>query len=487
MELEAYIQSLGLGIESYSQSATQFHDEANQSFNIPISTIIKLKEACRELETSKVVAKSLNWSHLLRVISLLWEKDVSLELMKLLANCLRQVPSISVQIVHNESLKQLTTSVFEVRAPKVLSLISTFNDDLERRVVFMRFLFILLSTQTDDICLDMRQVRTQLIQMLKKMWTLNSSPSNNSQDNEMVLTEILRLLFPISKRSYLKEEDEQKNLLLVIEIWASSLNNNPNSPLRWHATNALLSFNLQLLSLDQAIYVSEIACQTLQSILISREVEYLEKGLNLYFDIAAKYQNTLPPILAILLSLLSFFNIKQNLSMLLFPTNDDRKQSLQKGKSFRCLLLRLLTIPIVEPIGTYYASLLNELCDGDSQQIARIFGAGYAMGISQHSETMPFPSPLSKAASPVFQKNSRGQENTEENNLAIDPITGSMCTNRNKSQRLELSQEEKEREAERLFYLFQRLEKNSTIQVTNPIQQAVNSGLYEKLDDNDSD
>lgn len=59
MELEAYIQSLGLGIESYSQSATQFHDEANQSFNIPISTIIKLKEACRELETSKVVAKSL--------------------------------------------------------------------------------------------------------------------------------------------------------------------------------------------------------------------------------------------------------------------------------------------------------------------------------------------------------------------------------------------------------------------------------------------
>lgn len=31
------------------------------------------------------------------------------------------------------------------------------------------------------------------------------------------------------------------------------------------------------------------------------------------------------------------------------------------------------------------------------------------------------------------------------------------------------------------------LEKNSTIQVTNPIQQAVNSGLYEKLDDNDSD
>lgn len=60
MELEAYIQSLGLGIESYSQSATQFHDEANQSFNIPISTIIKLKEACRELETSKVVAKSLD-------------------------------------------------------------------------------------------------------------------------------------------------------------------------------------------------------------------------------------------------------------------------------------------------------------------------------------------------------------------------------------------------------------------------------------------
>lgn len=50
--------------------------------------------------------------------------------------------------------------------------------------------------------------------MLKKMWTLNSSPSNNSQDNEMVLTEILRLLFPISKRSYLKEEDEQKYVYL---------------------------------------------------------------------------------------------------------------------------------------------------------------------------------------------------------------------------------------------------------------------------------
>jgi hypothetical protein len=51
---------------------------------------------------------------------------------------------------------------------------------------------------------------------------------------------------------------------------------------------------------------------------------------------------------------------------------------------------------------------------------------------------------------------------------------------------VEMTQEEKEREAERLFVLFDRLNRTGVVKAVNPLSQAVQSGRFEELDD-DSD
>ena len=49
----------------------------------------------------------------------------------------------------------------------------------------------------------------------------------------------------------------------------------------------------------------------------------------------------------------------------------------------------------------------------------------------------------------------------------------------------EMTQEEKEREAERLFVLFERLKKTGVVNVRNPVEEAYRSGRIEELSDSD--
>ncbi len=47
----------------------------------------------------------------------------------------------------------------------------------------------------------------------------------------------------------------------------------------------------------------------------------------------------------------------------------------------------------------------------------------------------------------------------------------------------EMTEEEKEREAERLFVLFERLKKTGVVDVVNPVEQAMREGRFEELPD----
>lgn len=78
-------------------------------------------------------------------------------------------------------------------------------------------------------------------------------------------------------------------------------------------------------------------------------------------------------------------------------------------------------------------------------------------------------------------------EETEE----INPITGQYVSKEEKLPDLkDMTDEEKEREAERLFVLFERLKKTGIIDVENPIAKAMqeSQGRFEEIEsDSDSD
>ena len=65
----------------------------------------------------------------------------------------------------------------------------------------------------------------------------------------------------------------------------------------------------------------------------------------------------------------------------------------------------------------------------------------------------------------------------------VNPITGQYTADEeaNHASLEEMTDEEKEREAERLFVLFDRLKKTGVIDVKDPIKEAVDSGRFEEM------
>lgn len=77
-----------------------------------------------------------------------------------------------------------------------------------------------------------------------------------------------------------------------------------------------------------------------------------------------------------------------------------------------------------------------------------------------------------------------------DGNENINPITGQYVSEEKLPDLKDMTDEEKEREAERLFVLFERLKKTGIIDVENPIAKAMREGhgrFEEVNDDSDSD
>ena len=64
----------------------------------------------------------------------------------------------------------------------------------------------------------------------------------------------------------------------------------------------------------------------------------------------------------------------------------------------------------------------------------------------------------------------------------INPITGQRRDMEPADVLPEMTDEEREREAERLFVLFERLGATGVMNVVNPVEQALNEGRFEELD-----
>ncbi|KAJ2490421.1 hypothetical protein IWW37_003162 [Coemansia sp. RSA 2050] len=69
----------------------------------------------------------------------------------------------------------------------------------------------------------------------------------------------------------------------------------------------------------------------------------------------------------------------------------------------------------------------------------------------------------------------------------VDPVTGRYLSQDADKELANMTDEEKEREAERLFVLFERLNKTGFIKVENPVRAAMESGRFQEIDDDDDE
>jgi len=104
------------------------------------------------------------------------------------------------------------------------------------------------------------------------------------------------------------------------------------------------------------------------------------------------------------------------------------------------------------------------MCDSDAANLSALVGYGNVAGFLFHKGILNAPSTANSTFNPSMSE------------TAINPITGMTAT---QSQGVEMSDEEKEQEMEKLFVLFDRLEKTGAVPPSqNPMRKVIQAANF---------
>ena len=197
---------------------------------------------------------------------------------------------------------------------------------------------------------------------------------------------------------------------------------------------------------------------------------------------------------------------KERLRARLLPSDQDRTQVLGRGDSLPHRLVRISTEAVLPVFKKLMAHLLLELSDGDPKRLVDNVGFGCGVGLL-HVLGLPAP--------PDDDSNTGQSAGGDHHPWQINPVTGQRRDMETGPGLAEMTDEEKEREAERLFVLFERfvspprgctcscvwfvpshyaflitpcrLRNTGVVSVENPVGAALRSGRIEELDSDASD
>ncbi|OXV09421.1 hypothetical protein Egran_02815 [Elaphomyces granulatus] len=165
---------------------------------------------------------------------------------------------------------------------------------------------------------------------------------------------------------------------------------------------------------------------------------------------------------------------RKYMQWLLLPDESDRSQPIGHDDTLSSKLLRLSTTPSPH-LKTAISELMFVLSGKCPENLTKNIGYGFAAGFLA-SRGLEIP----QNAGEAFVTNNFNPD--------INPITGQRWDAEPEDNEPPMKQEQKEREAERLFILFERARATGIINVENPIVQALSEGRLEELpDDSDSD
>ncbi|CAG8745161.1 11389_t:CDS:2, partial [Gigaspora rosea] len=290
------------------------------------------------------------------------------------------------------------------------------------------------------ICLGLKTINN-LVKEISSSTIVEPSPSPITRVT--LLNEQLKFLFNLMHYDpkIVREEGKGKNQELP-----SKFENPPHS----HAIHALLNFPV---TPYKSIWFPPEQ-KTQQYALLNKFLETLktmifiavngdpdvgiENGQQKY---GVNFDEVIPPLVALIRKLAEEDELARiNAKNILLPDDVDRSKPLEKGDDLSARLIRLMTSAMLPNLKDGVSELLYVICDQDV-----------------HSDK------------------------------SINPITGQYLENEAPSLS-DMTDEEKEREAERLFVLFERLKKTGVMNVVNPVEEAAKSGkINEIIDDEEKE
>jgi hypothetical protein len=302
----------------------------------------------------------------------------------------------------------------------------------------------------ENICLNISRHTKQYVNKQKKVKELDPM-------EDMALIESCKLLFNLThfcpQRTRAFSPALQYILMILCKrpISASKPLEPPIGPL----VNSLINLDLESKENIQTLFP-----KATPNINIDRLLEILDKSTHAYSD--DELEHLVSPVLTLLRKFYDIApaDVKVHMQRHLLPSDTDRAQPLGRSESVPSRLLRLSNNPSTPQVRELISGLLFELSDKDATRFVQNVGYGFASGfLFQHNVPIP-ENALEAWSTSTSESQSEAQPSTTENGNGnarpVNPITGQHLESESVVELPEMTQAEKEREAERLFVLFER-------------------------------
>ncbi|RKF71277.1 Synembryn-A [Golovinomyces cichoracearum] len=344
------------------------------------------------------------------------------------------------------------------------------NENREYEFLMSRILF--LTTYETDIDLEKLIETSKLAECV--CVNINRHANRVAKQKEpiklelferMALIETLKLIFNLTYFCPQKSSAFSLALkdLLTLLAKLPVLEERPLDPPIGSLVNAIIN-------MDLATNVSTFFPPLTPDLNIDICVDILNKSIRFYND--EDLEQNVTPLIVLLRKAndLAPKETKSHLQKLLLPSLRDRQKILGRVESLPSRLLCQMSNPLAPKLRDSISALLFELSGKDPKRFIHNFGFGFTSGFL-HNNSLSIPD---------MSLNISG-ENEDELSDKINPITGQLLDNEDQIEMEVMTEEEKEREAEKLFVLFDRLEKSGVISVQNPMRSYQESGRFEEL------
>jgi hypothetical protein len=215
--------------------------------------------------------------------------------------------------------------------------------------------------------------------------------------------------------------------------------------------NALMN-----LALDEKDNVATLFPKSTPNVNVDRLMEILEKSVKAYKD--EELEQNVSPLIQLIRKVyeLAPKDVQTHLQRILLPSEEDRKQILGRAETLSSRLLRLTNNATTPKVRELISSLLFDLSAKDPKIFIQNVGYGFASGfLFQHN--VPIPENALEAWSTSSESShTRASQDSRDIPGRVNPITGQLLDMEETPEGEEMTEEEKEREAEKLFVLFER-------------------------------
>ena len=267
--------------------------------------------------------------------------------------------------------------------------------------------------------------------------------AESNQMERMALDETLKILFNVSHLCPPAAPSFNPAVPHIIRLLLQ-LDSDPKAPLKPPSSlliNALINLDLKGEESQAALFPEDERTKV-----ITHMSQMLDRSLTLYSG--NDLDQTVAPLVTVIGSIYENApdEMRQHMKEFLLPKSEDREMVLGRGSSLPSKVLKATGNPLAPHLRDGLLHVLFEMSDQDASKFVDNVGYGYAAGFL-FSRNIPVPASASEASAAGASSGAQ---------RLVNPVTGQFLDTEQHVDAPEMTQEEKEREAERLYVLFER-------------------------------